>query len=92
MSDSIKDKFPKKCALSDEELEKVSGGEGGTGVIKVVYGYAYLTSLEGITVEDCPLGFYLDGVKYDRAFMTTINDLKIFEIYCSEGNMVLLPQ
>ena len=78
-----------RIPLSDDELEQVTGGEGN----KIVFGYAIISSLDGITTDDAPEGFILNGVKYARAYMTTRDAYgNVYEIYCGEGHMAIIPQ
>ena len=80
----------KNKALTDKQLEEVSGGDGNNNI---AFGYATISSLDGITTDDAPEGFILNGVKYTRAYMTSKDaNGNIFEIYCGEGHMAIIPQ
>lgn len=75
--------------LTEEELGQISGGADKN----IAFGYATISSLDGITTEDAPEGFILNGVKYTRAYMTSRDaNGNIFEIYCGEGHMAIIPQ
>ena len=85
MEENVENKYK----LSDDKMEQVSGGDGNN----IAFGYATISSLDGITTDDAPEGFILNGVKYTRAYMTSKDaNGNIFEIYCGEGHMAIIPQ